>query len=161
MNVFLKNNFETIWLTILFFAIAFISCNNGNPDKSKIIKDTNAKDSSIISDTNSQKDSVSIVHKEKLKYDTVLKNKNNPIAKRDFIKEGFVKAKVKNMMGLDGCGFLLILDNGEKLEPTNLDKQFMQNGIILWIKYKPTGNASICMAGKVVTLTATEKNGEK
>lgn len=161
MDVFLKNNFESIRLTILFFAIAFISCNNGNPDKSRNIKDTIAKDSSIISDTNSRKDSASIVQKEKLKKDTILKNKNNSIAKRDFIKEGFVKVKVRNMMGLDGCGFLLILDNGEKLEPTNLDKQFMQNGTMLWIKYKPTGNASICMAGKVVTLTATEKNNEK
>jgi hypothetical protein len=161
MDVPVKNYFETIRLTFLFFAIALISCNNGNPDKSKNMYDTIAKNSAIYSDTNRRKDSASIIQKEKSEKDTVSKNRNNTIAKRDFLKEGYVKARVRNMAGLDGCGFLLILDNGETLEPVNLDKQFMQDGLKLWIRYTTTGNASICMAGIVVTLTAIEKSNEK
>jgi len=142
-------------------SILAIACNQTASDKVSIKNDTIKSETVVRNDSSNYKDSISALRKKNLNKDTVSRNNDGTIKKRDFIKEGFVKVKVRNMMGLDGCGFLLILDNGETLEPTNLDKQYMQNGTKLWIKYKPTGNASICMAGKVVTLTATEKNNEK
>lgn len=82
-------------------------------------------------------------------------------------------ATVKDMRGLDGCGFILVLDNGEKLEPIN-NGRIQQPATTLQIKncwvlpqadpaladgqrvkigYKEVSGASICMIGKTVELT--------
>ncbi|MBA3706981.1 MAG: hypothetical protein H0W84_14090 [Bacteroidetes bacterium] len=71
-------------------------------------------------------------------------------------KAGFVKATVINYK-LDGCSWMLQLEDGKKLEPINLTEEFQKENFKVWIQYKPfTQGASICMAGEMITITAIE-----
>ena len=77
---------------------------------------------------------------------------------RDYEKEKFIRATVVDMTGLDGCQFLLKLEDGKKLEPINLDPAYKKNGLPVWIRYIDSkGSMSICMAGKIVRIIAIEK----
>jgi len=80
--------------------------------------------------------------------------------KRDFEKEGYVKATVI-FYEVDACKYLLQLEpelNGpdvlKRLEPTILKEEFKKDHLLVWIKYIPKkGGVSICMAGQMVDLT--------
>jgi hypothetical protein len=72
-----------------------------------------------------------------------------------------VSATVKDLTGLDGCGFVLEIENGEKLEPTNLDKftSFATNNTKVKVVYTDiSGMASICMVRKIVKIECMEPN---
>jgi len=76
-------------------------------------------------------------------------------------------ATVKDKQGLDGCGYILTLDNGQKLEPVSWDvtsplpndaSQPLQNfslkdGQRVSIGYNEVEAASICMVGQIVAIT--------
>lgn len=78
-------------------------------------------------------------------------------------------ATIKNLQGLDGCGFVLVLDSGEKLEPvlpyrgwcgtvteeqkTAWEKFDLVDGKRVKIGYKEVSRPSICMVGKTVEVT--------
>jgi hypothetical protein len=78
-------------------------------------------------------------------------------------------ATIKDARGLDGCGFILVLDNGEKLEPVlayKLDCGWgmqdagaflggvaLADGKRVKIGYKESSRPSICMVGKTVEIT--------
>jgi hypothetical protein len=67
-----------------------------------------------------------------------------------------VTATLKNLTGLDGCSWVLVLENGKKLEPINL-KKFdhikLEDGKQVIVEYetKPLA-ASICMVGTIVEI---------
>jgi hypothetical protein len=66
---------------------------------------------------------------------------------------GAIPAKVIDMRELDGCGFLLELEDGRKLQPvTPLPEKFQSNGMKVLITYKNTDVMSICMSGQPVTI---------
>lgn len=69
----------------------------------------------------------------------------------------FVKATIINYT-LDGCTFMLLLEDGKKLEPVNLQDEFKKDNFNCWIKYQHYKGNSICMAGEMVTITAIEAN---
>lgn len=63
----------------------------------------------------------------------------------------YVPAKVVLQTELAGCGYLLALEDGKMLEPTNLNDTLKQNNLRLWIKYHVEKNAmSVCMVGTIV-----------
>ena len=78
-------------------------------------------------------------------------------------------ATVKDMRGLDGCRFILVLDNGERLQPVQIFRcgnepagqtvnnplsQFeLKDGQRVKIGYKESTMPTICMVGKTVELT--------
>lgn len=67
-----------------------------------------------------------------------------------------VKATMKDATGLDGCGYMLELEDGTKLEPINLETFDFQpkDGQKLRITYDiVTGGGSICMVGDQVEIT--------
>ena len=71
----------------------------------------------------------------------------------DFSKIGYTKATVINYE-VDGCHFLLQLEDGKKLEPSKLADEFKKDKLAVWIKYTLQKNAmSICMAGQMVELS--------
>lgn len=71
-------------------------------------------------------------------------------------KTNFTKATVINYK-LDGCSWMLQLEEGKKLEPINLNVEFQKEDLKVWIQYEPfTQGASICMAGEIVKVTAIE-----
>jgi len=74
--------------------------------------------------------------------------------KRDFEKEGYVKAIVI-FSDLDACKFLLVLANEKRLEPSGgLPAAFQQDQLAVWIKYMDKkGGMSVCMAGQIVDVS--------
>jgi len=71
-------------------------------------------------------------------------------------------ATVKDLTGLDGCGYVLELENGKKLEPLldsaaaepSIAGVALRNGMRVTIAYRELNDrASICMAGKAVEVT--------
>jgi len=94
------------------------------------------------------------------KKNVVSQNTATTEVKRDFEKEGFVKATMV-YYELDACKYILQLvsdPNGpdviKQLEPTNLKEEFQKDQLAVWIKYTPKkGGVSACMAGQMVDLT--------
>ena len=74
---------------------------------------------------------------------------------------GAVKGELKDYTGLDGCGFVIILENGDRIEPINLidfDVELIDNQKI-WVDYHINENlsASICMVGDIVVIDCISK----
>ena len=71
-----------------------------------------------------------------------------------------IKATLRDYTGLDGCGFVLVLDNGEVLEMGGFDEEpdFQFNdGMEVSISYEEMqGMATICMVGPVVRIMCME-----
>jgi len=67
-----------------------------------------------------------------------------------------VKAELKDLSGLDGCGFVIELENGNKLEALNLcDFDIdLNDGKKIWVSYHLTTNfiGTICMVGDIVEI---------
>jgi hypothetical protein len=93
-------------------------------------------------------------------------------------KDCGVRATVKDLRGLDGCGFVLELASGERLEPflfdpiscvaypgdadlsKALDKFNLKDGQQVTISYNELKDrASACMAGKIVEVTCIAEVG--
>ena len=69
--------------------------------------------------------------------------------------ENSQSAKLVNMTGLDGCSWMIELNDGTKLEPTNLNdfNINLQENQKIWIVYHTAAQmASICMHGEIVTV---------
>ena len=66
-----------------------------------------------------------------------------------------VDAKLRNLTGLDGCGWVFELNDGAKLEPVNLSdfELDLVEGKCFSIKYEDAEAFSICMVGKTVSIT--------
>ena len=63
------------------------------------------------------------------------------------------KAILRNFTGLDGCSYVLVLDDEKVLEIGDLevepDFQF-RDGLRVSVTYKELSSASICMVGSIV-----------
>ncbi len=73
----------------------------------------------------------------------------------DPIFPGETEGTVKDYTGMDGCGFIIELENGDKLEPLQVaDSNFVfhdgQKVIFTYTELKDVG--SICMVGKMVRI---------
>jgi hypothetical protein len=68
--------------------------------------------------------------------------------------ESAVKATIIDLTGLDGCGHVIELENGDRVEPTNLDDFDVpiEDGQEVWVEYHTVEAATICMIGEVVTI---------
>jgi hypothetical protein len=64
------------------------------------------------------------------------------------------KAVLKDLTGLDGCGIVIELANGTRLEPVNLSEFpiIPEDGKKIWVKYHITAGGSICMVGDMVEI---------
>lgn len=78
-------------------------------------------------------------------------------AEKRHAKQGYQKAIV-TVLELDGCGWMIQLEDGSYLEPLNLTKEFKEINTEIWVKYtEDSQHASVCMAGKIVTITDIKK----
>lgn len=70
-------------------------------------------------------------------------------------EDGAIAATLYDYTGLDGCSWIIKLENDEVLEPLNL-QDFgieLQEGKNIWVKYSvSTNTASICMVGSMITI---------
>jgi hypothetical protein len=75
--------------------------------------------------------------------------------------EGMTKATLKDYTGLDGCGMVIELENGDAIEPTNLTEfsssVSIADGQKVWVNYHEVELASICMVGPIVQIDELEE----
>ncbi|MCC7302822.1 MAG: hypothetical protein IT233_09280 [Bacteroidia bacterium] len=71
----------------------------------------------------------------------------------DYAALGYKKATVINY-ALDGCMWMLEMEDKTKKEPQNLPEDFRVENKAVWVKFKPAkkGSMSICMAGEMVEI---------
>ena len=70
----------------------------------------------------------------------------------DYAAEGYLKAAIIKH-NLDGCSWMIELEDKSKKEPQNLGEEFKKEGMKIWVKYSvPKGAMSICMAGEIVKI---------
>ena len=64
---------------------------------------------------------------------------------------------IKDFTGLDGCGMMIVLDSGERLEILSLpaNTTLIENRRVR-IEYEPEPRASICMAGITVHIISLQ-----
>ncbi len=70
-----------------------------------------------------------------------------------------VPATVRDLTGLDGCGKVLELANGRRLEPSGAEWTNFKsaNGQRVIVRYEPNNHlGSICMVGQSVTVTCIQ-----
>lgn len=80
------------------------------------------------------------------------------LATKAMEKNGFLKATVVDKTGLDGCRFMLQLEDGKMLQPLNLGEKYMKDGMKVWVQYTIQKDVmTVCMAGDVVNITEIEK----
>ena len=66
---------------------------------------------------------------------------------------------IQDFQGLDGCGFMIVLENGEKLQPVKYttDNFDIKDGQKIKFNFEEvTNQIGICMAGKMVEVTCIE-----
>ncbi len=68
---------------------------------------------------------------------------------------GYTKATIINYT-VDGCSWMIKLEDGKLLEPVNLKDEFKKDGLKVWIQYKHYENYSFCMSGEMVIVSAME-----
>ena len=72
------------------------------------------------------------------------------------VDSDFGNATLRDYTGLDGCDWVIELDNGEVVEPRNVEDFIAEpaSSLRLLVEYTVEAEAvSICMVGPVVTLT--------
>jgi len=82
--------------------------------------------------------------------------------KEDPTLTGEIEGIVKDYTGLDGCGFVIELVNGEKLEPVEIvDKNFKlyDNQRVALSYTELTNFGSICMVGKIARIETIREIG--
>lgn len=65
-----------------------------------------------------------------------------------------VKGTFKNLTGLDGCGWVIELEDKSVIEPSNLSEFIIspEEGKPIWLSYESAALASICMVGEIVVV---------
>ena len=74
-------------------------------------------------------------------------------------RDAAVTGNFKDLNGLDGCGMIIELENGDKLNPVNLEAMNVEavDGKKVFLTYTKLEDAmSICMVGDMVEITCIE-----
>lgn len=72
------------------------------------------------------------------------------------------RGTVYDYSGLDGCGYIIELDNGIKLEPVRfLNEIELRDSMRVKLSYTPVRVASICMVGQTAIITCIEEIDSK
>ncbi len=66
-------------------------------------------------------------------------------------------AELKDHTHLDGCHFMLITPDDEKLYPLNLDTAYHQDGLKVRVRYRKKDAMTTCMAGTNVKILEIER----
>jgi hypothetical protein len=71
-----------------------------------------------------------------------------------------IHVKLKNLTGFDGCGWVLLKDDGKYLEVQNFDEfdfEFVE-GKEYHVSYKSSDGGSICMVGEIIEVTCMSED---
>jgi len=64
-----------------------------------------------------------------------------------------------DMNNLDGCGWIIKLEDGTKLQPVNINKFDFEpkDGVAVLFRYKKVDMAGVCMLGQMVELLSIKE----
>lgn len=72
-------------------------------------------------------------------------------------KENQYTAATVVSYAVDGCTWMLELEDGKKLQPAELKPEYQKDQLKVWIAYEiKKGGIGICMAGEMVNITHIE-----
>jgi hypothetical protein len=77
--------------------------------------------------------------------------------------KGFEEVTLRNLSGLDGCGFVFLMKDKKYLEPVNLEDFLIsyKDGEKYLIKYEIAHHqASICMVGEIINIVELRKQNK-
>ncbi len=67
-----------------------------------------------------------------------------------------VQATVKDYRHLDGCLYMLITENGKKLNPLDLDTAYFEDGLKVKVRYRKKDAVTTCMSGQNIEVLDIE-----
>jgi len=71
---------------------------------------------------------------------------------QQWLANGYSAGIIQDFSSLDGCGFLIIINNVELL-PKNLSEEFKENNLSVWVKYhNAKSTQTTCMKGKPILI---------
>lgn len=80
----------------------------------------------------------------------------NSVETQEYRDSTYIAATVINYT-VDGCTWMLQLEDGKKLQPSVLKPEYQKDKLKVWIKYlTKKGGVGICMAGEIVDITEIE-----
>ncbi len=82
------------------------------------------------------------------------KSRNQYTKQEEKIKANSVEGKLIDMTNTDGCGWIIQLKSGLKIQPINLDKFDIElaDGQEVWVQFHKLDLVGTCMAGDIVKL---------
>lgn len=81
---------------------------------------------------------------------------NSAVSPSGSVPKGYVTATIKQI-ALDGCNWMLVLENQQQLEPVNLADSLKINELPVLVNYVPAPGPSICMAGQRIRIIDIKK----
>ena len=81
-------------------------------------------------------------------------NRNHYTKQEEKIKANSVEGKLIDMTNTDGCGWVIKLKSGIKIQPVNIDKFDIElaDGQEVWVQFHKLDLIGTCMAGDIVEL---------
>lgn len=81
-------------------------------------------------------------------------NKDKNIDQKTVVmtEKGYTQGVIIDKTGLDGCTFLIQVNDSIVFHPINLDPKFSIAGLKVYFKYKKSRKATICMNGQPILL---------
>lgn len=68
-----------------------------------------------------------------------------------------VEGTVRDMTGLDGCKMMIVLEDGNRLNPTSYPETFrLEDGQKIRFSYEKVDAMNVCMSGQTVKITCIE-----
>jgi len=81
-------------------------------------------------------------------------NRKQYTKQEEKIKANSIKGKLIDMTNTDGCGWVIKLESGKKIQPINLDKFDigLTDGQEVWVQFHKLDLVGTCMVGDIVKL---------
>ncbi len=75
-------------------------------------------------------------------------------------ENGFIKATVVLQNDASGCPVLLVFENGEKLDPINLDQSLAKDNTELWVKFSRLRMPPRCDIASAISIKEAQKKAK-
>jgi hypothetical protein len=90
---------------------------------------------------------------------SIKKTTDKKVAQVDYASQNYSKGVIKDIE-LDGCRYLIELQDGKRLNPDKLDTLFQHDQLKVWVKFKIHDRMNICMSGTTVDIIDIQKREE-
>jgi hypothetical protein len=85
---------------------------------------------------------------------------NNKEMEEQLIADGFVKGMVVVQKQKSACPVIIVLDNGEKIDPINIEEAFTADQLNVWVKFARLRRLNRCPEAHPVNITEIQKKAE-